>query len=75
VPPNNWASVFGGPAWTRIREPDGSPGQRYLRVYAPEQPDWNWRDPRTAALFDEVVRFLVRPWGGRAAHRRRTRPV
>ena len=57
VPPNNWASMFGGPEWTRIREPDGSPGQWYLHLCAPEQPDWNWRDPRTAALFDEVVRF------------------
>ena len=25
-PPNNWSSVFGGPAWTRVREADGSPG-------------------------------------------------
>jgi alpha-glucosidase len=57
VPPNNWPSVFGGPAWTRISEPDGSPGQWYLHLYAPEQPDWNWRDPRTAPFFDDVVRF------------------
>lgn len=57
VPPNNWVSMFGGPAWTRISEPDGSPGQWYLHLYAPEQPDWNWRDPRTVAFFDEVLRF------------------
>ncbi len=57
VPPNNWISMFGGPAWTRISEPDGSPGQWYLHLYAPEQPDWNWRDPLTVALFDDVVRF------------------
>ena len=25
-PPNNWQSVFGGPAWTRVVEPDGKPG-------------------------------------------------
>ena len=56
-PPNNWPSVFGGPAWTRITEPDGSPGQWYLHLYAPGQPDWNWRDPRTAAFFDAVLRF------------------
>ncbi len=59
APPNNWTSVFGGPAWTRISEPDGSPGQWYLHLYAPEQPDWNWRDPRTAPFFDEVVRFWL----------------
>ncbi|MEV6304734.1 alpha-amylase family glycosyl hydrolase [Actinoplanes sp. NPDC051861] len=54
--PNNWPSVFGGPAWSRA--PDGS---WYLHLYAPEQPDWNWRDPRTASFFDDVVRF----WFGR----------
>jgi alpha-glucosidase len=57
APPNNWLSVFGGLAWTRIREPDGSLGQWYLHLYAPGQPDWNWRDPRTGAFFDDVVRF------------------
>jgi alpha-glucosidase len=57
LPPNNWTSVFGGPAWTRINEPDGSPGEWYLHLYAPEQPDWNWRDPRTAPFFDDVIRF------------------
>ena len=56
-PPNNWPSVFGGPAWTRVTEPGGRPGQWYLHLYAPEQPDWNWRDPRTAPFFDRVLRF------------------
>ncbi len=56
-PPNDWPSVFGGPAWTRITEPDGSPGEWYLHLYAPQQPDWNWRDPRTAELFEGVLRF------------------
>ena len=30
LPPNNWQSVFGGPAWTRVTEADGEPGQWYL---------------------------------------------
>src|SRR5262249_8366917 len=34
LPPNNWPSVFGGPAWTRV--PDG---QWYLHLFAAEQPD------------------------------------
>ncbi|GIF14652.1 alpha-amylase family glycosyl hydrolase [Actinoplanes teichomyceticus] len=50
--PNDWPSVFGGPAWSRA--PDGA---WYLHLYAPEQPDWNWRDPRTAPFFDDVLRF------------------
>ncbi|MGV2384913.1 MAG UNVERIFIED_CONTAM: alpha-amylase, partial [Thermobifida fusca] len=27
LPPNNWQSIFGGPAWTRVTEPDGTPGE------------------------------------------------
>jgi alpha-glucosidase len=54
--PNNWPSVFGGPAWTQV--PDG---QWYLHLYAPEQPDWNWDHPGTASFFDDVLRF----WFGR----------
>src|SRR6185437_12514492 len=40
-PPNDWRSVFGGPAWTQA--PDG---QWYLHLFAPEQPDLNWYDQR-----------------------------
>jgi alpha-glucosidase len=50
--PNNWPSVFGGPAWTR--EPKG---QWYLHLYTPEQPDWNWRNPATGDFFEDVLRF------------------
>jgi alpha-glucosidase len=50
--PNNWPSVFGGPAWSPA--PDG---KFYLHLYAPEQPDWNWRDPRTGPFFEDVLRF------------------
>src|SRR5918998_5292916 len=49
--PNNWPSVFGGPAWTR------GDTESYLHLYAPEQPDWNWRHPQTAGFFDQVIRF------------------
>src|SRR5919107_247622 len=42
APPNDWSSVFGGPAWTRVTEPDGTPGEWYLHLFAPEQPDLNW---------------------------------
>ena len=57
LPPNNWRSIFGGPAWRRISEPDGSPGQWYLHTFAPEQADFNWRHPDVAEHFEEVLRF------------------
>ncbi|UPK97544.1 hypothetical protein LCI18_008479 [Fusarium solani-melongenae] len=37
-PPNNWASIFGGSAWTW----DEQTGQYYLSLFLPEQPDLNW---------------------------------
>ena len=46
-PPNNWRSVFGGPAWTRVTEADGTPGQWYLHLFDVTQPDLNWANPRS----------------------------
>ncbi|MGH3516480.1 MAG: glycoside hydrolase family 13 protein [Haloechinothrix sp.] len=57
LPPNNWRSAFGGPAWTRVEEADGSAGQWYLNFFDSAQPDFNWRHPDVTALFDEVLRF------------------
>jgi alpha-glucosidase len=56
-PPNNWISAFGGSAWSRVTEPDGSPGQWYLHLFAAEQPDVDWRHPEVADHFDDVLRF------------------
>jgi alpha-glucosidase len=53
-PPNNWQSLFGGPAWSRT--PDG---RWYLHLFAPEQPDLNWRDPAVAADFEQTLRFWL----------------
>ncbi|WP_433256424.1 glycoside hydrolase family 13 protein [Streptosporangium sp. CA-135522] len=54
LPPNDWESVFGGPAWTRL--PDG---EWYLRLFAPEQPDLNWENPEVHAEFESVLRFWL----------------
>jgi alpha-glucosidase len=59
LPPNNWPSSFGGPAWTRVTEPDGQAGQWYLHLFDTSQPDWNWRDPDVPALFEDVIRFWL----------------
>jgi alpha-glucosidase len=56
-PPNDWRSVFGGLAWTRAREPDGSLGEWYLHLFAPEQPDLNWDNPEIHAEFESILRF------------------
>jgi alpha-glucosidase len=58
-PPNNWISVFGGPSWTRVVEPDGSPGQWYYHLFAPEQPDFNWGHPDVADEFGRILRFWL----------------
>ncbi|SFK49844.1 glycoside hydrolase family 13 protein [Geodermatophilus ruber] len=57
APPNDWISAFGGPAWTRVVEPDRRPGQWYLHLFAPEQPDLDWSDPAVQEEFDAVLRF------------------
>ena len=44
LPPNNWESVFGGSAWTRVTEKDGSAGQWYLHLFDSSQPDFNWEN-------------------------------
>jgi alpha-glucosidase len=56
-PPNDWSSGFGGPAWTRVTEAGGRPGQWYLHLFTPEQPDLNWSNPEVQAEFDETMRF------------------
>jgi alpha-glucosidase len=56
-PPNNWQSRFGGSAWTRVTEPDGSPGQWFLHLYSSRQPDLNWTNPAVHAEFADILRF------------------
>lgn len=59
LPPNNWKSVFGGPAWTRVVEPDGNPGQWYLHLFDAEQPDLNWEHPDVFDDFEKTLRFWL----------------
>ncbi|WP_157249820.1 glycoside hydrolase family 13 protein [Nonomuraea typhae] len=50
--PNDWQSIFGGPAWTQVAD-----GQWYLHLFAPEQPDFNWDSAEVRADFEDVLRF------------------
>ncbi|WP_229053148.1 glycoside hydrolase family 13 protein [Aeromicrobium sp. Leaf350] len=58
-PPNNWQSMFGGPAWTRIAESDGTPGQWYLHLFDTSQPDLDWTNPEVHDELDDVLRFWL----------------
>jgi alpha-glucosidase len=59
LPPNDWRSRFGGLAWTRVQEADGSPGEWYLHLFTPEQPDLNWENPEVVAEFESILRFWM----------------
>lgn len=56
-PPNDWKSIFGGPAWTRTQNPDGTPGQWYFNLFDSSQPDLNWKNEEVLERFDEILRF------------------
>ena len=59
LPPNNWVSVFGGIAWTRVTEADGRPGQWYLHLFDRKQPDFDWTNPEVREEFESVLRFWL----------------
>jgi alpha-glucosidase len=55
--PNNWVSIFGGPAW----EWDETRQQFYFHIFLKEQPDLNWRNPELrAAVMAMIKRWLER---------------
>ncbi len=57
--PNNWRSIFGGPAWTRVTEADGQPGEWYLHLFDTKQPDLNWNNPEVREEMRSVMRFWL----------------
>ncbi|GHH84639.1 glycoside hydrolase family 13 protein [Streptomyces capitiformicae] len=54
LPPNDWESIFGGPAWTQVED-----GEWYLHLFAPEQPDFNWEHPAVGDEFRSILRFWL----------------
>ena len=54
LPPNNWQSMFGGPAWTRLED-----GQWYLHLFDSSQPDLNWENPAIHKEFESILRFWL----------------
>ena len=57
LPPNDWSSIFGGSAWTRTQNEDGTGGEWYLHLFAPEQPDLNWDNDDVRKEHEDVLRF------------------
>jgi len=54
LPPNNWVSMFGGPAWTRVED-----GQWYCHLFDSSQPDLNWSNPEVRREFEKILRFWL----------------
>jgi alpha-glucosidase len=54
LPPNNWQSMFGGPAWTRVDD-----GQWYVHLFDSSQPDLNWENPVVREEFENILRFWL----------------
>ncbi|MEU6781793.1 glycoside hydrolase family 13 protein [Nonomuraea angiospora] len=52
--PNDWESIFGGPAWTRVED-----GQWYLHLFDPAQPDLNWDNDEVRGEFESILRFWL----------------
>lgn len=59
LPPNNWVSMFGGPAWTRTTNADGTPGEWYVHLFDSSQPDLNWENPKVEKAFEDILRFWL----------------
>lgn len=55
--PTGWVSSFQGDTWTRTTNADGTPGQWYLHLFTPEQPDVNWNHPDVRQEHEDVLRF------------------
>jgi alpha-glucosidase len=59
MPPNNWNSIFGGPAWSPVIEKDGSKGQWYLHLFDSTQADLNWDNQEVREDFEKTLRFWL----------------
>lgn len=55
--PTHWVSSFQGETWTRTTNPDGTPGEWYLHMFTPEQPDLNWNHPDVRREHEDILRF------------------
>ena len=57
--PTTGRASSAGRRWHRVTEADGAPGQWYLHLFAPEQPDLNWTNHDVLDEFDSILRFWL----------------
>ncbi|POS86920.1 glycoside hydrolase [Erysiphe pulchra] len=55
-PPNNWAAAWGGSAWKY----DETTDEYYLHLFAPEQPDLNWENPKVRNAVHDIIHFWLK---------------
>jgi len=56
LPPNNWRSIFGEPAWEWCEERQ----QYYLHTFARQQPDLNWENPEVRQALYDIANFWIK---------------
>lgn len=60
-PPNNWGSIFSGPAWKK----DETTNSYYLHLFSKKQPDLNWaHEPLRKEIYDMMKFWLDKGIGG-----------
>ncbi|MFL2077595.1 glycoside hydrolase family 13 protein [Marinilactibacillus psychrotolerans] len=55
IPPNNWASIFGGSAW----EYDSDTKEYYLHIFSKKQPDLNWENKEVRNKLYDMVNWWL----------------
>ena len=53
--PNNWEAIFGGHAWEQTAET----GDYYLHLFAVQQPDLNWENPKVRKEMQDIARWWL----------------
>lgn len=51
--PNNWVSLFGGPAWEYNEATD----EYYYHLFAKQQPDLNWENPKVHSAVSDIIKW------------------
>lgn len=53
--PNNWESIFSGPAWKYDEETN----QYFMHIFSARQPDLNWENPEVREALYEMVNWWL----------------